>query len=91
MLIHLRDTWGRTIFVEVIVGLQTVSLTCSDAVVGIGNREYLHDWLREPEGVYAYDRIMWLCAGNGVALAIDDLVPAWPLADPVLAELRGYV
>lgn len=91
MVIKLLDAWGRSVFVEVIAGLHTVTLWCRDAIVGIANRDYLHAWLREPEGAYAYDGMMWMRTGNGVALAIDDIVPAWPLADAVLAALRAYI
>ena len=92
MIITLLDTWGRQVLAEIVVGRHTVELWCRDVIVGVGSREYLHNWLRDPVGAYAYDEMMWMSLGGfGVALAIDDVVPAWPLSDAVVENLRAYV
>jgi hypothetical protein len=93
--LELQDQFQRQVVVELLVRRDTVEIRVTDGerdrVVGIGDRTYLRDWLREPEGVYAYDELYWSRAANGVMLAIDDVVPAWPLADHVLAEIRELV
>lgn len=87
-LIDLLDKWGRRTVAEVVIRLDTVEVRCRDVIVGVADRDLLRDWLREPGGVYAYDEMAWLATGNGVALAIDDVVPPWVLADHVLVGLR---
>ena len=69
----------------------TVEIRCRDSLVGITDRDLLRAWLHDPAGVYAYDELAWLQVGDGVALAIDDLVPAYVLADQVLRDLRERV
>jgi hypothetical protein len=91
MYIDMLDGWGREIVAEVRIDLDTVELRCRNDVVGVVDRERLRAWLRRPGGVYAYDDIAWLATGNGIALAIDDIVPAWVLADHVLEGLRERV
>ena len=49
-------------------------------------------WLRDPSGVYAYDDCAWLSLGHGgVALSVEDVVPAFVLRDHVVADLRSRV
>jgi hypothetical protein len=89
--IDLRDRWNRAVTAEVTIRRDTVEIRCRETIVGITDRELLRDWLRRPEGVLAYDELAWLTVGNGVALAIDDIVPAWVLAEHVLVDLRQRV
>ena len=89
--IDVSDKWGRKLIAEVVIRLDTVEVRCRDAIVGIADREMLRGWLRAPGGVYAYDEMAWMAAGNGVALVIDDVVPPWVLADHVLQGLRECV
>lgn len=91
MSIELSDRWGRPAVAEVAIRRDTVEIRCRETVVGIVERDLLRAWLREPEGVYAYDEMAWLRVGNGIALAIDDIVPAYVLADHVLRDLRERV
>jgi hypothetical protein len=91
MFIDLPDRWGRPVTAQVTIRLDTVEVRCCDTLVGIADREFLRAWLRRPDGVFAYDDMAWLATGNGVALAIDDVVPAWVLTDSVLEGLREQV
>ena len=86
--IHMLDRWGRPVSAEIAVRRDTVEMRCRESLVGIADRDRLRAWLREPQGVYAYDEIAWLGVSNGVALAIEDVVPAWVLDDQVLNGLR---
>jgi hypothetical protein len=89
--IHLLDRWGRQAEAELVVRRDTVEMRCRDVLVGVANRDYLRQWLRNPEGVYVYDDMSWMVTGNGIALSLGDVVPSWPLEDHVLAGIRERV
>jgi hypothetical protein len=77
--------------VEVAVRRDTVELRIRDALVGVVGRDDLRRWLQHPVSVLAYDDLAWIATPTGVALAIDRVVPPWPLADHVLDGLRDRV
>jgi hypothetical protein len=89
--IDVLDRWGRQATAEVTVRAETVELKMFDTVVGIADRDYLRQWLRHPEGVYAYDEMAWLTVADGIALAIDDMLPPWVLDNHVLSGLRECI
>ena len=91
LILHLLDRWGRQVQAEFVIHRDTVEAWCNDASVGIVARDAFRDWLQAPEGSFAYDEVSWMVAGNGVALAIQDSVPCWPLDDAVLNDLRSKV
>ena len=90
LFLDLVDRWGRPVVAELTVRRETVEVRCRDRS-GIADRDVLRRWLHAPEGVYAYDDLAWLRIGTGVALAVDDTVPAFPLTGHVLASLRERV
>jgi hypothetical protein len=89
--IAVQDGAGREATVEVLVRRDTVELRLRDALVGVADREDLRRWLRHPVSVFAYDDLAWIATPTGIALAIDDVVPPWPLPDHVAAGLRERV
>lgn len=91
MLLELVDRWTRQVVAEVVVRRDTVELRVGDHLVGIADRDYLRDWLRHPNGCFAYDDVAWSVTGDGVALMVEDRVPMWPLADHQLYDLRAVV
>jgi hypothetical protein len=91
MLLEILDRWGRPAEVEMVIRRDTVETRCRDKLAGIADRDQLRAWLRAPTGVFAYDDLAWLGVGGRVALALDDIGPAWVLADHVLAGLRERV
>jgi hypothetical protein len=91
MLLELLDKWGRQVVAELIVRTRSVEVRCQDKCYGIADRDLLANWLREPEGAFAYDDLMWLRTGNGIALALDDKVLCWPLQDYQVRSIRECV
>lgn len=91
MLLNLINRWGRDVTALVHVESLHVKMSIGGCVVGVADRQYLHHWLRDPDGMFAYDQMAWMPAGNGIALAIDDEVPMWPLQDEALSRLRELV
>jgi hypothetical protein len=89
--LELLDTWRRPVTAEVSVHRDLVEVHCRQKLVGIANRELLSAWLRTPTGDYCYDEIAWLNLGSGVAICIEDVVPAFVLGDAVVSSLREYL
>jgi hypothetical protein len=92
MFVDLIDKWSRQVTAEIVIRLDTVEVRCREAIVGVADRELLRRWLRDPNGMYAYDEMAWMHGPmTGIALAIDDIVPPSWLPDHVVARLREAV
>ena len=89
--IAVQDDAGREATVEVLIRRDTVELRLGDALVGVAGREDLRRWLHDPVSVFAYDDLVWIATPTGIALAIEDAVPPWPLPEHVAAGLRDRV
>jgi hypothetical protein len=89
----LSDRWGRPVLAEIDLHRDTVEVWCHGVLVGAPDRDALRAWLTAPAGVYAVDDLVWIPAptGRGVALAIDDVVPATWLPDAAVAALRESI
>jgi hypothetical protein len=90
-LIATTDRWRRPVTVELRLRRDTVELRCGDRLRGVADREALGAWLRAPEGSFAYDDLTWFAAGPGIALAVDNAVPAWFLDEQLLTTLRVHL
>lgn len=91
MIIRMVDRWGRQVVMELIGRHDLVEAVCAERAIGTADREYLRAWLANPEGVYAYDRMMWTVATHGVTLTIDDLVAGWTIEGTDFAALLEFV
>lgn len=92
LVLELMDRWERPIVAEMVIRRDTVELYCHGRLAGSADRDLLSGWLRQPAGVLAYDGCAWLDLGyGGVALHVDDLVPAFVLRDHIVADLRTRV
>jgi hypothetical protein len=92
VLLDLLDRWQRPVTAELTIRRDTVEMRCSGRMVGIADRDVLRSWLHDPDGEFAYDDLAWLDLGHGgVALHVDEMVPAFVLRDHVVADLRSRV
>lgn len=86
------DRWQRPLNVDVVIRRETVELRCRGRLIGCADRDQLRRWLRTPTGVLAYDDCAWFDLGDeGIALHIDDLVPAFPLREHIVSSLRSRI
>jgi hypothetical protein len=86
------DRWQHPIDVDVVIRRETVELHCHGRLIGCTGRDKLRQWLRTPSGVLSYDDCAWFDLGDeGIALHIDELVPAFPLRDHIVSSLRSRI
>jgi hypothetical protein len=91
VMFEMPDRDGVPAIIEITVRLDTVEVRCRGRLVGIPDRDQLSAWLRAPQGVLAYDEVAWFYLGEGIALAVDDVVSPSVLAGHVLTRLREAV
>lgn len=91
MLIDLTNKFNRPAQVEIQVVFDEVAFILDHVVMGVWRRQYLYDWLNQPQHEIANQAITFLAIPNGIALAIDDVVHMWPLTDATLLHLIDMV
>lgn len=90
VVLELTDRWRRPVTATVVIRRDTVEMHCGGQVVGVADRDLMRRWLKDPNGVLAYDRLAWMGLGHGgVALQVEDVVPAFVLRDHVVEDLRS--
>ena len=62
-----------------------------DVCHAVFDRAALRRWLARPETMLCCDDVTWAGTYGGVAVAVDGVVPRWPLADHVLDGLRSRI
>lgn len=87
----LTNQFNRHVRGQVLVSALKVVVQIGEEIVGQFSRGELETWLRKPNGEIANDRTTLMAVPNGVALAVADKVPMWPLGDPILRRLKTIV
>lgn len=90
MIINLLNQFGHPVRIEIwFTQTEIVVINSRDrAILGAFDREAFADWLTEREGELSAGDVTWMGIPNGVALAVEDTAPMWPLSDEALYLLR---
>jgi hypothetical protein len=90
--INLRDAAGRPVELGLSIYRAYVECIINDRCCAIFDRDGLRAWLAAPVGMLSSDQMSWTHSERGdVVVTIDGIVPRWPLAEQVLAELRSRI
>lgn len=91
MRIELTNKFNRPTDVDITITDHEVVFSLDHVVIGVFKRVTLNNWLTSPVSDIGDASTTLMAVPNGVALAIDDVVPMWPLSDTTLDWLRDSV
>jgi hypothetical protein len=91
MHMKLIDTFGNEVMATIVVTANDVYIRVKGDIVGQFTRSELAEWLADPVEEISSQKTSFMAVPNGIAIAVRDIVPMWPLRDDVERRLKVTV